>query len=316
MTGWSPTVLHLVNRARAWQGRLQGMLAAAIVLVMGATLVQRWDEVRAQPWQVAPAPLALSVILVVGAILLWALVWAVVVRQLGAAETPIRQIASVYLYGNLARYLPGAVWNLLARAYLGQRLGLGQRRLWTATVIDLTVAIATGLLVYAATVAGGGPAVVSPLLVAACSLALFALVSPPALRLVDRATRRGAGASDVLGWRAYGAYVLMSGVVWTWIGGAFFLFVAGLYPVEPTFVLPAMGLWSISVVAGLIAVGVPQGLGVKEGLLAFGLSAAVPAPVAVAVALASRLWLIVCDALAVGLWWCFTVVDASRTRPE
>jgi hypothetical protein len=295
---------------------LQAALAGAIVVAMAALIAQRWDEVRLQSWQVAPAPLALSVVLVVGAILLWAVVWGRIVRQLGAAETPTREIASVYLYGNLARYLPGAVWNFLARAYLGHRLGIGQRRIWTATVLDLTVAVATGLLLYAATVAGGAPAVVSPLLVAGCALALFALMSPPTLRLVDRATGGRAGVTKTFGWRAYGAYVLVSGVVWAGIGVAFFFFVAGLYPVEPTFVLPAIGLWSLSVVAGLIAVGIPQGLGVKEGLLAFGLSAAVPGPVALALALASRLWLVGCDVLAVGLWWCLDRVRSARKRPH
>jgi hypothetical protein len=120
----------------------------------------------------------------------------------------------------------------------------------------------------------------------------------------------------VLRWSEYGAYFALSYAIWTGIGVAFYLFIAGLYPVEPGFVPAAVGLWSLSVVAGLAALGIPQGLGVKEGLLVLGLSATLPVPVATAVAIASRLWMIVCDLMAVGIWWGLSTIETRRRRPS
>ncbi len=151
------SVRAAISRLRPWLGRIQGLLAAAIVVAMAILVVRRWDDIRSQPWQISPGPLVLATTIVVAALLVWAVGWAVVVRRLGAADQPVRTVAGVYIYSNLARYLPGAVWNLVARAYLGHQQGLGQRRIWTATVIDLTVAVATGLVLYTGSVAAGGP---------------------------------------------------------------------------------------------------------------------------------------------------------------
>ncbi|MCS6800715.1 MAG: hypothetical protein RMM58_09740 [Chloroflexota bacterium] len=303
-------------RLRPWLRRLPGAFAVAIIAAMAAIAIRRWEDVRAQEWQVAPALLALSVAIVVAVVLLGTLAWAVVVRHLGAARASVREIASIYLYSNLARYLPGAVWNLAARAYLGHRQGLGQRQIWIATAIDLTVAVATGLLLYSVTVAAGGAAVVPPLLAAGGALALFAAVSPPSLRRLSRLLGRGAGPTEVLQWRVYIAYLGASCAAWGGMGVAFFFFVAGLYPVTGSFALSAIGLWSLSAVAGLAAVGVPQGVGVKEGVLVLGLSSALPAPAALAIALASRLWLMLCDVIAAGVWWGAAALAARSRCPR
>jgi uncharacterized membrane protein YbhN (UPF0104 family) len=305
---------RILLRLRPWLGRLQGVLAAAIVISLVVVVARRWDDVRAQDWQVSPLPLALSVGIVVSAIILWACAWALIVRRFGAVERPVREVASVYLYSNLARYLPGAIWNLFARAYLGQQRGLGQRRIWTATVLDLTVAIATGLLLYAVMAPAAGLALLSPLLSGSIALLLMGVVSPPALRAVTRYPGGRASHRIVLGWAQYAAYVGVSCAIWLAIGVAFHLFVAGLFPVEPAFLPAAIGLWSLSVVAGLVAIGVPQGLGVKEGLLVLGLSAVLPGPVATAIAVGSRLWMILCDIVAVGVWWSFNTLATLRHR--
>jgi uncharacterized membrane protein YbhN (UPF0104 family) len=295
-------------------GRIQGIVAALILAAMVFSIVRRWDEIRDQPWQLNIAPLVLSTALVSAMIVLWALVWGVMIRRLGGADRPARVSARVYLYSNLARYLPGAIWNLVARAYLGHHEGLGQRRVWTATVIDLIVSVATGLILYVVTIglpAPAGALAPWPVLVAAALIGLV-VISPPALAALDRRIAARWGGSVVLGWRDLGLYLAASLAVWTVIGVAFYLFTFSLYPVDPTMIPTAIGVWSLSVVGGLVAIGVPQGLGIKEGILTLGLSAVMPAPVAALIAIGSRVWMICCDALAVGIWWIGDLAETKR----
>jgi hypothetical protein len=57
------------------------------------------------------------------------------------------------------------------------------------------------------------------------------------------------------------------------------------------------------VAAGMAAIGFPQGIGVKEAVLIFGLGFSLPLSQAVSVALLSRAWIIAGDLLALAAWW-------------
>ncbi|GIW09926.1 MAG: hypothetical protein KatS3mg061_0983 [Dehalococcoidia bacterium] len=295
-----------------WLVRVQGGLALVLMLGVLLALWQRWDQVRAERWQLAPLPLALSLGVLVAALLLWALVWAGMLRRLGATARSRREIAWVYLSSNLARYLPGAVWNLVARAYLGGRYGLGQRRVWTATAIDLGLAVASGLLIYLLSGAVGAPVPVPVPIAAGGALVVLALISPPVLAGLDRRLAARSGRGVVLGWRELGGYLGCSLLIWVAIGLAFGLLLSALYPLEPVLLPAAAGAWSLAVVVGLVAPGVPQGLGVREGVLMLMLASLVPLPTAAALAVASRFWMICGDVLAVGIWWTVGVYATKR----
>jgi uncharacterized membrane protein YbhN (UPF0104 family) len=62
-----------------------------------------------------------------------------------------------------------------------------------------------------------------------------------------------------------------------------------------------IGISAAGYVGGYLAVFVPGGLGVREGLYALLLTAYVPPPMAVAIAILCRLWLTACELLPVSL---------------
>ncbi|MCS7002953.1 MAG: hypothetical protein NZ518_08905, partial [Dehalococcoidia bacterium] len=228
-------------------------------------------------------------------------------------------IATVYLYGNAAKYLPGAIWNYVARAYLGAQQGIGQQRVWTASLIDVTTAVATGLLVYG--VSGFFPRQHSAFLPVwapfVLALGVLAVISPPALRLVDRVVRRlrqRQSAPVEPPWHVTARYLLCAFVTWSVIGIAFWALVNGVYPLPLGAAPEAMGVWSLAVISGLVSVVAPQGLGVREGALALGLSGLLPPPVVIVVVVAARVWMIVCDLLAVVVWWTATVAENRVAR--
>jgi hypothetical protein len=78
--------------------------------------------------------------------------------------------------------------------------------------------------------------------------------------------------------------------------------VLSVYPAQNFHAVELVGGWLFSFVAGLLAIGVPQGIGVRDGILVLFLSASMPLPAAIALATLSRLWLIIGDFVTPLVW--------------
>ena len=69
----------------------------------------------------------------------------------------------------------------------------------------------------------------------------------------------------------------------------------------PLSLLPVLaGIVNVSATVGFLVLIAPSGLGVREGVLAFLLSLYLPAPVAVTISLASRVWLTLAELMGLG----------------
>jgi uncharacterized membrane protein YbhN (UPF0104 family) len=296
---------------RLWIGRLQAAFVGLIVGSITVLLIRLWGQIRRIPWRFNGLHLSLSVVLLVTGIVSWAIVWSWMLQQLGKRRLPLRETASVYIYGNAAKYVPGAIWNYFARVYLGQRQGMEVRQMWIANLIEILVSLCTGLILY-----GGSllwphihRSLLPKQLIVTLITALLAVVSPPALRVLDSLVRRlqRQGGSQhqpiLLSWGSFARYILFSCITWLLIGLAFYFLVQSVYPLPLNYLPEAIGVWSLSVVVGLAAVGIPQGLGVKEGILVMAMNAIVPLPVALSISVLSRVWLIACDLVATLAWW-------------
>jgi uncharacterized membrane protein YbhN (UPF0104 family) len=89
-----------------------------------------------------------------------------------------------------------------------------------------------------------------------------------------------------------------------------------IYPLSLRQMPEVIGGFSFSIIVGLIAIGIPQGLGVREGVLTLSLQALVPLPVAVSISLFSRFWLVLCELLATLLWWGFDRLSPGILRKD
>lgn len=301
--------MHLLKgRQQAWVRRLQ---AAVVGLILGCIIYavyKLWNQIVALRPVVQPGWLLLSVGIVSLTILGWALVWSWLMGRFSGGQGLFTQTVSAYMYGNAAKYVPGAVWNFFARAYLGGRAGLNTRKVWTATLFEFASLILTGLILYTVSLLfpHRHPALLPWPVLALGIAALLALLSPPALRAIDARLQRGKppqSPSQTIGWNTYALYLLLSLVNWSAVGLAFYLFVRSLYPAPPELAPELVGIWSLAVAAGMLAVGIPQGIGVKEGILLVGLTAFFSLPQALAISVLSRAWIIGSDLLALALWW-------------
>ncbi|MFD9940147.1 lysylphosphatidylglycerol synthase domain-containing protein [Nonomuraea sp. NPDC059023] len=265
----------------------------AIALGFGTWAVaSQWDAVTAGFAKLSWPMVAASLVAVVAALLGAMLTWRTLLADLGS-PLPFRSAAKVFFVGQLGKYIPGAVWPVIAQMEMGRDLGVPRSRSAAAFFLMMPIQLATGLLVTLGTLGWdryGWLLLVLPVILVLLEPKVINAVIGFGLRRLKREplerplTRRGmltALGWALAGWAAYGVH---------------------LYFVAPqTGLLFAIGAFALSWCLGILTFVVPAGAGVREVAMVAVLSPVMDRGSAIAVALVSRIVIIVGDLICAGI---------------
>jgi hypothetical protein len=198
--------------------------------------------------------------------------------------------ARIYFVGVFARFVPGKVLGFVTSVHMGRSIGIAAGRIVSAWLLALAVLVQTGMTIglLAAPAALGGSAgwlavAVLPLAVTMVRPDLVNVAAGRAARLLRRPVPgrvsgrqvRRATTAQSLSWLLAGVHLWLLAIA------------LGAPPVAS---LPlCLGAFSLATVAGLAAVVIPEGIGVREVVLMAALSTVLPLPEATVAVLASRL---------------------------
>lgn len=314
--------------ARRHLRRVVGVALLALVAVFaGVALKRNWEAVRADLgllawWDYAASGAAAAG----GLLLLWA-TWTAVLHGLGT-ELPGHDSRTIYFAAQLGKYVPGSVWPAVIQARLGRRNGVTATTMVISYALWMGILCAVGAIVSALVLTNGDIEIPTWAVVAAVVVALAALP----LLLHDRGLpqlitwalrRRGRTDEPVrLTNSAARRATALSGATWLVFGlHAWFLARplgagAGELPL-------VIGAFSLAFVAGIVAVPLPAGAGLREAILVLTLGVTIGAPAAITVALMSRLTMIVVEVVLAALtgvpaalrWARDSSADAPAPRP-
>lgn len=225
-------------------------------------------------------------------------VWLAFLRGL---DVPVAWVegSGVFFVSQLGKYIPGSVWPVMAQIELGRRWGTPRRTMLSANILLLALVTATGLLTGLALLpwsSSGGLTrywwtllFLVPVLVAlhprtipaVVDRALGLLGRPPlGVRLTTRAM------ALAVGWGF---------VAWGLLGLHLLLMTRALGAEGVGAVAAAIGGIGLGWAAGLVFVPAPAGAGIREAVLVATLAPQIGAAPALAVALASRVLLVLAD---------------------
>jgi uncharacterized membrane protein YbhN (UPF0104 family) len=279
--------------ARSWPRRLLRYGFLLVALGFGAWAVARqWDAVVAGFARLSLPALAASLLAVVAALLGAMLTWRTLLADLGS-PLRFRPAAKVFFVGQLGKYIPGAVWPMLAQMEMGRDLGVPRSRSAAAFFLMMPIQLATGLLVTLVTLGWdrfGWLLLLVPLLLVLLEPKVINGVIGYGLRRLKREplerplTRRGmltALAWALAGWAAYGVH---------------------LYFIAPQGgLLFAVGAFALSWSLGIMTFIIPAGAGVREVAMVAVLAPVLDSGSAIAVALSSRIVIIAGDLICAGM---------------
>jgi glycosyltransferase 2 family protein len=289
-----------VTRRPRWRALLGGLLILAAAVFLGLTIARHWNDLAAFDWDVRWGMLAASVVALTCVLAWGVVVWKLVLDRFDHPPVPLRHLLRIWYLSNLARYVPGKVWQFVGAAELARLAGLSRALILTSMIVHIGFSLLSAAVVATLVLGSTGVDAWQATALAIMAAASVPLVHPALLNrlltFVARAARR-----PVLQWRGrWRDGVLLLGLsVFSWIlyGGAFALFVHAVAGARLEDVVPLAGVNALSFLAGYLVFIAPAGLGAREGVMAVLLRPFAPAGVAALVAVLSRLWTVVAELL-------------------
>jgi len=287
-----------VSKLPGWVKR-----AATVLLIAGAAwflwrgVARDWPRVRTFEWEVNPLLLAASVAALIGVLCWGVLVWSRVLRHFEHPPVRVGTLQRIWFVSNLARYIPGTVFQFLTAAQLSRGAGLSAAVMLTSLLVHTGFSLLSAMLVSAWTLPGGLFPALSPgalaAIAAGATLAAALFVHPRVLngalgvvpRLLKKTVIRWNGS-----WANGLALLAMSVVSWAFYGVAYWLFLTSLTPVSAAHLPMLGGVNALSFVAGWVVWFAPAGTGPRELVMTRLLLPLLPAGVAGLIAVAARLW--------------------------
>lgn len=299
---------------------MQFVALGAGVWFLLRTAARSWGTVALADLRPGWSPILLGSLLTAATYLYIVFVWAASLRW-WSQRAPFLRAARVWFVSNLARYIPGMVWQFAGLAAMARANDIAAVPATGGILLEQVALLLTGLLLTAVWAPALLVSWASPWLLAAIALAgavVLVWALPAALpwggQLLGRLLRRP------VTWPApsrtsIAVYVASLCVPWVAYGVSFWLFGLGLLGAgAPRFTL-AVGGFVASYVAGIIVVFAPSGLVVREAALVAALGPVIGGGPALVLALASRLWLVIVElATALGVVAVYQLVYGRAPR--
>jgi hypothetical protein len=280
---------------------LQIVVVLAILYFWGQALAANWQQLTTYPWRFSWPPLLLCLLVLLAQLLLIGTIWWRALTLVGSS-LPWRPGLSLWLQAQIARYIPGGVWDIAGRLVLGQRAGVDKRTMSASVGLEMGLQGASAAIYMVIALllrSDATPALYLPLALALTAVALLGLTPPVFSRLVNGGLRllRRPPLAFKLGYGDILQLFLARFFAHALKGLAFLLFAQSLAPVPwslaPLFIAAYVGAWLV----GYLAILAPTGIGVREGVLVLLIGGQMPFGVVTVAALGYRLAITVRDFL-------------------
>lgn len=275
----------------------------AVLTFFGIALAARWRDVTARKWEFDPGYLVLATILLALSYAMVAALWAVALRR--AAGLGLARGMRIWFASNLARYIPGNVWSFVGAVELARREEVPRRTTLAVMTLAQLLSVGTALLVGLPVLVAGRIRLGPALLLGGVAVGLAAVLAVALRHRLAALLRRRCpevGARELApSPRAAAVLAAGYGLYWVVTGVAFAALIHSLRPLAASEVPLAVAAYAAAYAVGFLSLVTPAGLGVREGVLTVALVQIMPAGVALAVALLSRLWMMLVELLGAGL---------------
>lgn len=297
---------NTIDKIPRWIWQIaQYVFVAALFYLIGRSLYTNWQELAAYDWDLDIQRFTLSVFGVSAMVLTLSLWWTWSIHLL-QGRLGWKQGIRIWATAQLARYLPGGFWNYVSRYVATRRAGVPQHQTALSLVIETVLRVQAAIIVFLFSLPWWPTQewTVGQLIGLSAIVVLgLVVLYPPLLNQITNwilgILQRDPVDITVLTYKHI--LGLLMGHILTVVGCglAFFLMVSSVHAIPLQAAWPQSGMFAISVILGFLNPLTPQGLGTREGILILLLNTYLPLPIAILVALLSRLWLALAELVGV-----------------
>ena len=292
-------------------------LGGAILFFLGKNLYQSWEGLRSYSWDLNYLWLGLSCGLLAIYFPVLVLSWWRIVRQF-EPRIALKRCFRIWLYSQLAKYLPGKVWFVLGRVYLCRAEGISAVRTSASLVLEIALILTSGLLVFAGSWAlDPRMGLVGKISLYMALIPLALLIFPPVFKGILNFLLRLTGRDEIeihLKYRELSALMALYLLSWGIYGTSFFCIAQALRSDGGNLTLPAaIGINAISWIIGFLVFLTPAGLGARESALISFLNLYLPTSSAILISFGARLVITAAELAAIGMVWLCGDREGLRT---
>lgn len=290
------------NRSRPWRTAAKWVALGVVASFAVAYLVGRWPQIVDGFARMSPAHLVLGVLTCMVGLWCSSMSWRAVLSGLGS-PLPVPAASRVYFLGQLGKYVPGSIWPIVAQAELSSEYGVPRTRAAVATLTQMLVSVVVGGITATIGLLVAAPGALTTYwwllpVVLAGAASLAPAVFGRLLRLVGRVLRRPV--HEVADGRGMLISAAWSAAMWLAFGVHLWLLLGGPGRGGASLLVTSTGAYALAWVVGFLVVVLPAGAGAREGALVLVLTPGVAEGDALAVALVSRVVMLVGDVALAG----------------
>lgn len=279
-----------------WGKRVvSAVIIAAVAYFVSHSIGRNYAELATYEYSVSVVPLALSFGILIVHFLFAPLMWQMVLRGLNQ-RLPFRKCFGILYVAQLGKYVPGKVLSYLGITYLAKREGVDEKRAFLSAVALQALMILGSVYAFVASLVFWetyplGHRLAAVLFVVGTGfLFVRSNITNSALNfLLRRVLKEDVGAAFNSKFTSQVLLLLIPN--WICYGVAYYFLINSLHHIGGVDAAKFTGFYAISWVLGYLCFILPGGIGVREGVQVYLLNLFVPLPVAIMIAVASRLWL-------------------------
>lgn len=274
------------------------LLVGASFAFLLSQLAQNWQQAKLGLTTINSWYLSLSFISIFPVFVLAATSWYLIVRQLGGKIT-LGESLPIWVQTNLARYIPGLVWQYLSRFYVSVKSGLSKPISLAALILEIILVVIAAsiwsIMLFPWQKIGLDERLVWLLMPIALLPIFSRSIFNGVVGLIEKILK--INITGEISWSvASSVKVLPLYLLNFLLNGLSLFFLIQAFGITSQISLwQVVGIFSLSWLIGYLTIFAPGGLGVTEVSQAYLLSYFIPFPAAVLISIVFRLVLIVAE---------------------
>jgi len=298
----------MIKKIKVWRSFFQISIIAIIFFFLARAFFRSFTELTQYQWTLNYRYLVLAIIFYLPGFLLEPFIWKRILHFL-AAPLSYKEALEICSFSDLAKYIPGGIFPFLGRIYLARGKYVSRNIVVTSLILELILKILSGTIIFLFSISFISSDIymvsmrrfIWPLFLIPV---LIILLCPTLLQRIIKFCSKIFNVDNFpvdISLLNIGETFLFFLVYWFITGAALFFLIRALLPISLNSLLAAVGIFAMSWIVGFLSFLTPSGLGVREGTLSFFLSFYMSLPIAIVIALLSRICLILIEVARVSI---------------
>ena len=213
------------------------------------------------------------------------------------APISLSQSAWMIATTQIGKYIPGKVWYMIGRVYVGTKEKIDGKSLAVSMVLETCLLLISSSIIFLlSTIINGNYSIIYLSICIALTILAITVLHPRILSWTTNFILRLFKKREIQINASYPQIIRLSVYFFgLWIAQiiGFFLLIRAIFPISITNIFTVSAAYTLSWIVGFAVVIAPGGLGVREGMMSLLLSSILPTPLAIAISFIARIWITV-----------------------